>query len=63
MEEWRGVYRVLLGVLKGRDQWEDLGVGGKITLGWIDGANWIQLAKDRVQWRAFMNTVMKLRVP
>jgi hypothetical protein len=29
----------------------------------IDGANWIQLAQDRVQWRAFVNTVVNLRVP
>jgi hypothetical protein len=29
----------------------------------IDGANWIQLAQDRAQWRAFVNTVMNLRVP
>jgi hypothetical protein len=29
----------------------------------IDGANWIRLAQDRVQWRAFVNTVMNLRVP
>jgi transposase len=29
----------------------------------IDGANWIQLAQDRVQWRSFVNTVMNLRVP
>jgi hypothetical protein len=29
----------------------------------IDGANWIRLAKDRVQWWAFVNTVMNLRVP
>jgi hypothetical protein len=29
----------------------------------IDGANWIRLAQDRVQWRAFVNTVMKLRLP
>jgi hypothetical protein len=28
----------------------------------IYGANWIQLADDRVQWRAFVNTVMNLRV-
>jgi hypothetical protein len=29
----------------------------------IDGANWIQLALDRVQWRACVNTVINLRVP
>jgi alpha-glucuronidase len=29
----------------------------------IDGANWIQLAQKRVQWRAFVNTVMNLRAP
>jgi hypothetical protein len=29
----------------------------------IDGANLIQLAQDRVQWWAFMNTVMNLQVP
>jgi intracellular sulfur oxidation DsrE/DsrF family protein len=29
----------------------------------IDGANWIQLAQDGVQWQACMNTVMNIRVP
>jgi hypothetical protein len=29
----------------------------------IDGANWIRLPQDRVQWRPFVNTVMNLRVP
>jgi hypothetical protein len=29
----------------------------------IVGANWIQLAQDRVQWRAFLNTVMNFQVP
>jgi hypothetical protein len=29
----------------------------------IEGANWIRLAKDRVKWRAFVNTVMNFRVP
>jgi hypothetical protein len=29
----------------------------------IDGAKWIQLAQERVQRRAFVSTVMNLRVP
>jgi hypothetical protein len=29
----------------------------------IDGTSWIQLAQDRIQWWACVNTVMKLRVP
>jgi hypothetical protein len=29
----------------------------------INRANSIQLAQDRVEWQAFMNTVMNLRVP
>jgi hypothetical protein len=29
----------------------------------IDGVNWIQLAHNMVQWRAFVNTVMNLQVP
>jgi hypothetical protein len=29
----------------------------------MDGANWIRLAQDRVQWRAFVNTVMNFRDP
>jgi hypothetical protein len=29
----------------------------------IDEANWIRLAQGRVQWLAFVNTVMILRIP
>jgi hypothetical protein len=29
----------------------------------IDGTNWIRPAQDRVRWRAFVSTVMNLRVP
>jgi hypothetical protein len=69
IEEGRGVYRVSVGRSEGkrslgrpRRRWEDninmdLGETG------IDGANWIRLVQDRVQWRAFVNTVMNLRVP
>jgi hypothetical protein len=28
-----------------------------------DGIDWIDLAQDRDQWMALVNTVMKLRVP
>jgi hypothetical protein len=69
MGEGRGVTRVLVGRPKGkrplgrpRRRWED---NIKMDLGeiGIDGANWIRLAQDRVQWRAFVNMVMNLRVP
>jgi hypothetical protein len=37
----------------------------KIDLGEIgwDGRDWNELAQDRDQWRALVNTVMNLRVP
>jgi hypothetical protein len=69
MGEGRGVYRVLVGRPEGkrplgrpRFRWEnniklDLRVIG------VDGLNWIRLAQDRVQWRAFGNTVMNLLIP
>jgi hypothetical protein len=37
MGEGRSVYRVLFGRPKARDHWEDLGVGGRITLKWTLG--------------------------
>jgi hypothetical protein len=69
MGEGRGVYRVLVGRPEGkrplgrpRHSWED-NVKIDIREIGIDGANWIRLTQDRVQWRAFVNTVMNLRVP
>jgi hypothetical protein len=29
----------------------------------LDGMNWIDLAQDRDQWRALVNTIMNLRIP
>jgi hypothetical protein len=29
----------------------------------IDGATWIRLDQDKVQWRAFVSTMMNARVP
>jgi hypothetical protein len=67
--EGRGVYRVLVGRPEGkrplerpRRRWED-----NIRMGlWeirINGANWIRMVQDRVQWRAFVSMVMNFRIP
>jgi len=49
--------------LKGpRNRWEDNIKMDLREIG-IDGANWIWLAQDRVQWKAFVSMVMNLRVP
>jgi len=69
MGERRGVYRILVGKSEGkrplgrpRHRWED-NIKLDLREKGIDGANWIQLAQDRVQWRAFVNTVVNFRVP
>jgi hypothetical protein len=56
--EGRGVYRVLVGrpeanrpLGRPRRMWEDNIKMDYREIG-IDGANWIQLAQDMVQWRA-----------
>jgi hypothetical protein len=45
-----------------RRRWED-NINMDLREIGINGANWIQLAQDMVQWRACVNTVMNLRVP
>jgi hypothetical protein len=69
MGEGRDVYRVLVGrserkkpMGRPRRRWND-NIKMDLREIWIDGANWIQLAQDRVQWRACVNTVMNVRVP
>jgi hypothetical protein len=66
--EGRGVYRILVGRPEGkrplgrpRRRWEDNIKMDLREIG-IEGSNWIQLVQDRVQGRAFVNTVMNLRV-
>jgi hypothetical protein len=61
--EGRGVYRVSVGRPEGkrplgrpRRRWEDNIKLDLRKIG-IDGANWILLAQDRVQWRDFVNTM------
>jgi hypothetical protein len=65
---WKRVYRVLVGrpearrpLGRPRHRWED-NIKMDLREIRIDGTNWIQLAHDKVQWRAFVNTVMNLRV-
>jgi hypothetical protein len=69
MGEGRVVYRVLVGRPEGkrplgrpRRRWEDNIKLDLREIG-IDGANCIRLAQARDQWRAFVRTVMNLRVP
>jgi hypothetical protein len=45
-----------------RRRWEDNVKMVFREIGW-DGMDWIDLAQDRDQWRALVNTVMNLRVP
>jgi hypothetical protein len=65
----RNAYRILVGKPEGkrplgrpRDKWED-----NIKTNFSDkkwsGMDWINLARDREQWRIVVKTVMNLRVP
>jgi hypothetical protein len=67
--EKRNTYRILVGKLEGkrplgrpRHRWEDNIKLDLRKIGW-GGMDWIDLAQDRDQWRALLNTVMNLRVP
>ena len=64
MEQSRNAYRVLVGkpeskrpLGRPRRGWEDLREVG------YDLRDWIALAEDRNQWRAYVRAIMNLRIP
>jgi hypothetical protein len=64
----RNAYRILVGSPDGkrslgrpRRWWVDNIKVDLREIGW-GGMHWIDLAQDRHQWRALVNTVMNLRV-
>jgi hypothetical protein len=60
MGEKRNAYRILVGKPEGR---RSLGRPRRLReIGW-DGVDWIDMAQDRDQWRALVNTALNLRVP
>jgi hypothetical protein len=69
MGEKRNAYRILVGMPEGkrplgrrRRKWVDNIKMDLREIRW-DGMDWIDLAQNRYQWRALVNTVMNLRVP
>jgi hypothetical protein len=61
--------RILVGNLEGkkplgrpRRRWVDNIKMDLGEIGW-DGMDWIELAQDRDQWRALVDTAMNFRVP
>jgi hypothetical protein len=65
----RGVYRILVGRpedkkrLGGPRRTWDGNIKMDPRLIRINGAKWIRLAQERVQWRTFVRMVMNLKVP
>jgi hypothetical protein len=69
MREKRNAYGILVGkpeekrpLGKPRRRWMGSIKMGLREIEW-DGMDYIDLAQDRDQWRALVNTVMNLRVP
>jgi hypothetical protein len=69
MGEKRNAYRILVGkperrrpLGRPRHRWVDNIKIDFREIEWGD-VDWIDLAQDRDQWRALVNTVTKLRIP
>jgi hypothetical protein len=69
MEKERNAYRILVGKPKvkrplgrPRRRWVDNIKLDLREIGW-DGLDWTDMAQDRDQWGALVNTVLNLRVP
>ena len=69
MEQFRNAYRVLVGKHEGKRSlgrprriWEDNIKTDLRNVG-CDSRDWIALAEDADQWRAYVRAVMNLRVP
>ena len=69
MEEGRSAFKILTGkptvkrsLVRPRRRWKD-----NIRMDFeelhINAGNWVQLTRDRIYWRALVNTAIKLRVP
>jgi hypothetical protein len=67
--ETKNAYRILVGKPEGkrplrrpRRRWmDDIKIDPREIE--LDGVDWIDLAEDRDQWMALVNTVMNLRIP
>jgi hypothetical protein len=69
MGEKRNACRILVGKPEGkralgrrRRRWVDNIKMDLREVGW-DGVDWMDMAQDRDQWRALVNTVLNFRVP
>jgi hypothetical protein len=67
--EKRNAYKILVGKPEGkrplgrqRRMWVDNIKMDLREIEW-DGADWMDVAQDRDQWKALVNTVLNLRVP
>ena len=69
MELTGNAYRVLVGKPEGKGllgkpkrKWED-NIKMDLKAVGCDARNWMDLAQDKNQWRAYVKVVMNLRVP